>query len=37
MQDTWVPQGHTLARATIEARLASSVYLVEIQIVAAHT
>ena len=33
--DTWVPQGHTPARATVEARLAASVYLVEIQIIAA--
>jgi enamine deaminase RidA (YjgF/YER057c/UK114 family) len=35
--DTWVPQGHTPARATVEARLATSVYLVEIQIIAART
>jgi enamine deaminase RidA (YjgF/YER057c/UK114 family) len=33
--DTWVPQGHTPARATVEARLATSVYLVEIQVIAA--
>jgi enamine deaminase RidA (YjgF/YER057c/UK114 family) len=35
--DTWVPQGHTPARATVEARLATSVYLVEIQVIAART
>jgi enamine deaminase RidA (YjgF/YER057c/UK114 family) len=33
--DTWVPQGHTPARATVEARLATAVYLVEIQVIAA--
>ena len=32
--DTWVPQGHTPARATVEAKLASPVYRIEIQIVA---
>jgi enamine deaminase RidA (YjgF/YER057c/UK114 family) len=33
--DEWVPPGHTPARATVEARLASPVYKVEIQVVAA--
>jgi enamine deaminase RidA (YjgF/YER057c/UK114 family) len=33
--DAWVPQGHTPARATVEARLASPVYRIEIQVVAA--
>ncbi|MCD6680452.1 MAG: RidA family protein [Burkholderiaceae bacterium] len=33
--DAWVPQGHTPARATIEARLAAPEYRVEIQVVAA--
>jgi enamine deaminase RidA (YjgF/YER057c/UK114 family) len=33
--DTWVPQGHTPARATVEARLAAPGYKVEIKIVAA--
>ncbi len=33
--DQWVPQGHTPARATIEARLAAPQYLVEIIVVAA--
>ncbi|HET9693602.1 MAG TPA: RidA family protein [Steroidobacteraceae bacterium] len=33
--DSWVPAGHTPARATVEARLASPVYKVEIQVVAA--
>ena len=33
--DGWVPPGHTPARATVEARLASPVYKVEIQVVAA--
>ena len=33
--DTWVPQGHTPARATVEARLASPAYRIEIQVVAA--
>ena len=33
--DTWVPQGHTPARATVEAKLAAPAYRVEIQIVAA--
>jgi enamine deaminase RidA (YjgF/YER057c/UK114 family) len=33
--DEWVPAGHTPARATVEARLASPVYKVEIQVVAA--
>jgi enamine deaminase RidA (YjgF/YER057c/UK114 family) len=35
--DTWVPQGHTPARATVEARLAAPQYTVEIQVVAART
>lgn len=33
--DAWVPQGHTPARATVEARLAAPQYKVEIQVVAA--
>ena len=33
--DAWVPQGHTPARATVEAGLASSDYKIEIQVVAA--
>jgi enamine deaminase RidA (YjgF/YER057c/UK114 family) len=33
--DTWVPQGHTPARATVEARLANPAYKIEIQVVAA--
>jgi enamine deaminase RidA (YjgF/YER057c/UK114 family) len=33
--DTWVPQGHTPARATIEARLAAPEYKVEIIVTAA--
>jgi enamine deaminase RidA (YjgF/YER057c/UK114 family) len=33
--DAWVPQGHTPARATVEAKLASSAYKIEIQVVAA--
>ena len=33
--DQWVAQGHTPARATIEARLAAPQYLVEIIVVAA--
>jgi enamine deaminase RidA (YjgF/YER057c/UK114 family) len=33
--DEWVPPGHAPARATVEARLASPVYKVEIQVVAA--
>jgi enamine deaminase RidA (YjgF/YER057c/UK114 family) len=33
--DAWVPQGHTPARATVEAKLASPAYKIEIQIVAA--
>ena len=32
--DAWVPQGHAPARATVEARLASSDYKIEIQVVA---
>ena len=35
--DTWVPQGHTPARATVQARLAAPQYTVEIQVVAART
>jgi enamine deaminase RidA (YjgF/YER057c/UK114 family) len=33
--DTWVPRGHTPARATVEAKLAAPAYKVEIQAVAA--
>jgi enamine deaminase RidA (YjgF/YER057c/UK114 family) len=33
--DKWVPQGHTPARATIEAKLANPAYKVEIMCVAA--
>jgi enamine deaminase RidA (YjgF/YER057c/UK114 family) len=33
--DAWVPQGHTPARATVEARLAAPQYRVEIQVLAA--
>jgi enamine deaminase RidA (YjgF/YER057c/UK114 family) len=33
--DAWVPQGHTPARATVEAKLAAPAYKVEIQVVAA--
>jgi enamine deaminase RidA (YjgF/YER057c/UK114 family) len=33
--DTWVPQGHTPARATVEAKLAAPAYKVEIQVTAA--
>jgi enamine deaminase RidA (YjgF/YER057c/UK114 family) len=33
--DSWVPKGHTPARATVEARLAAPAYKVEIQLVAA--
>jgi enamine deaminase RidA (YjgF/YER057c/UK114 family) len=33
--DTWVPQGHTPARATVEAKLANPACLVEIVVVAA--
>ena len=33
--DAWVPQGHTPARATVEAKLASPAYRIEIQVVAA--
>ena len=33
--DTWVPQGHTPARATVESRLAAPQYTVEIQVIAA--
>ena len=33
--DAWVPQGHTPARATVEARLAAPQYKVEIVCVAA--
>ena len=32
--DTWVPEGHTPARATVEARLANPKYKVEMQITA---
>lgn len=33
--DAWVPQGHTPARATVEAKLATPAYLVEIKVIAA--
>ncbi len=33
--DAWVPQGHTPARATVEAKLAAPAFRVEIQVVAA--
>lgn len=33
--DKWVPQGHTPARATVEARLATPQYTVEIAVIAA--
>jgi enamine deaminase RidA (YjgF/YER057c/UK114 family) len=33
--DAWVPQGHTPARATVEAKLATPDYTVEIMVVAA--
>jgi enamine deaminase RidA (YjgF/YER057c/UK114 family) len=33
--DAWVPQGHTPARATVEANLAAPAYRIEIQVVAA--
>jgi enamine deaminase RidA (YjgF/YER057c/UK114 family) len=33
--DAWVPQGHTPARATVEARLAAPEYKVEIVVIAA--
>jgi enamine deaminase RidA (YjgF/YER057c/UK114 family) len=33
--ETWVPAGHCPARATVEAKLASPEYKVEIQIIAA--
>jgi enamine deaminase RidA (YjgF/YER057c/UK114 family) len=33
--DSWVPQGHTPARATVEAKLAAPDILVEIMVVAA--
>ncbi len=33
--DAWVPAGNTPARATVEARLASPDYKVEIQVIAA--
>lgn len=33
--DSWVPAGHTPARATVEARLAAPAYKVEIQVIAA--
>jgi enamine deaminase RidA (YjgF/YER057c/UK114 family) len=32
--DAWVPEGHTPARATVEAKLAKPEYKVEIQIIA---
>ncbi len=33
--DAWVPQAHTPARATVEAKLAAPAYKVEIQVIAA--
>lgn len=33
--DAWVPNGHTPARATVEAKLAAPQYKVEIQVIAA--
>ena len=33
--EAWVPEGQTPARATIEAKLASPEYKVEIQVIAA--
>lgn len=33
--DAWVPQGQTPARATVEAKLATPKYLVEIKVIAA--
>jgi enamine deaminase RidA (YjgF/YER057c/UK114 family) len=33
--DAWVPQGHTPARACVEAKLAMTKYIVEVGIVAA--
>lgn len=33
--DTWVPAGHTPARATVQAELATPAYTVEIQVIAA--
>ena len=33
--DAWVPDGHTPARATVEAKLAAPQYKVEIQVIAA--
>lgn len=33
--DAWVPAGHTPARATVESRLASPKYRVEIKVIAA--
>lgn len=33
--DAWVPEGHIPARATVEAKLATPKYLVEIKVIAA--
>ena len=33
--DSWVPQGHTPPRATVEAKLARPAFKVEIQVIAA--
>jgi enamine deaminase RidA (YjgF/YER057c/UK114 family) len=33
--DAWVPAGHTPARATVEAKLATPAYLVEVKVIAA--
>ncbi len=35
--DAWVPDGHTPARATVEAKLATPAFTVEIQVIAAAT
>ena len=35
--DAWVPSGHTPARATVESKLATAAYKVEIKVVAART
>jgi enamine deaminase RidA (YjgF/YER057c/UK114 family) len=35
--DAWVPQGHTPARATVEATLAVPAYKIEIQVIAARS
>ena len=35
--DAWVPDGHTPARATVEAKLATPAFTVEIQVIAGAT